>query len=100
MKIYVILSGGSEDYSEYGSLVTDVFEAAVVMEDSAKLMISGLAEEFRQSHESSMYKYAEVPKGDPIIPENAVYLVGDHESVWYYYKEYEMSNTIPPLQKE
>ena len=100
MKIYVILSGGSEDYSEYGSLVTDVFEAAVVMEDSAKLMISGLAENVRQSNKSSNYRYEEAPKGNPVIPENAVYLVGDHESVWYYYKEYEISNAIPPLQKE
>ena len=100
MNVYVILSGYSEDYSEYGSLETDHFEGIAIMEDSAKLMASGFAERLRQDRPSAEYEYKNVPEGDPIIPENAVYLVGDHESSWYYYKKYEITDPKPVIKEE
>ena len=97
MTVYVILSGYSEDYTDSGSLEIDHFEGLTIMEESAKLMISGLSEELRTANKGAGYEYEEVPKEDPIIPENAILLVGDHESAWYYYKEYEMTNPVPTM---
>ena len=91
MKIYVILSGYSENVTESGTLMTDCFEGAALSEESAKQMLCDIVE--KHCAGNPYLKRIDTPKGDPIIPETAVVLDDSlHESYWYYYKEYEIGD--------
>lgn len=93
MKIYVILSGYSENVTESGTLITDCFEGAALSEESAKRMLCDIVE--KHCAGNPYLERIDTPKGDPIIPETAVVLDDSlHELYWYYYKEYEIRDWI------
>lgn len=87
-KIYIVLNGYGEDYSEYGTLATDEFVGAACTKEAASSMAELKAkEEYEKSETGRMYVAS---NHDSIIPDGAYVVEKSNETFWYYVKEYEM----------